>query len=80
MPFNPFRKAQGGDVEGMVKTDVSHAVGEPVSVSRASYDPGYSLETTLTDGHVAKYKPADLLKGYCEYGAPTGEPGSDKMR
>ena len=80
MPFNPFRKAQGGDVEGTTKTDVSHAVGGPITVSKAPYDPGYSLETTLTAGQVAKYTPADLLRGYCDYGSCIGDPGSDKMR
>lgn len=70
MPNNPSRAAQGGDVEGTTKTDVTNALGSPLEVSRASYDPGYDLEETLEAGYVS---PADLKRGFCSYGEGIGE-------
>jgi hypothetical protein len=61
-------RPQGGDVTGMTKTDVSQ--GKPIDVANASFDPGYSLDTTLEAGYVKK----DVLKrGYCDYGKSIGE-------
>lgn len=77
MPMNPTRKAQGGDVEGTKKIDVSQ--GEAIQVAKASYDPGYSLENTLDDAGV-KFPAADLVRGFCDYGASTGEPGSNPLQ
>lgn len=68
MPNNPDRATLGGDVSGETLTDV--VMGTPISVSKASYDPGYSLDTTLASGHVKK---ADLPTGYCGYGKAIGE-------
>lgn len=70
MPINPNRAAQGGDVEGTKKTDVSQ--GAPVEVSAASFDPGYDLTATLSDAGT-KVAKADLLQGYCTYGQVIGE-------
>lgn len=70
MPNNPNRSTQGGDVSGETKTDVT--MGKPIDVAAASYDPGYSLDTTLSQGYVNK---ADLMTGYCEYGKAVGEKG-----
>lgn len=67
MPMNPERKSRGGDVEGTTKTDVEGAVGSPVEVARASYDPGYDLGDSL------EYETAaDLKQGYCSYGVAVG--------
>lgn len=71
MPNNPEREARGGDVSGTTPADVTH--GEAIRVAKASFDPGYSLETTLNSGHVQK---ADLAQGYCAYGKSTGETGA----
>ena len=73
MPKNPNRKFQGGDVEGETKNDQEHGLGEPITVAKASYEPGYSLETTLSDAGI-EVSPADLKLGYCGYGKATGEP------
>lgn len=70
MPSNPERAIRGGDVSGTTKTDVEGAVGSPVTVADASYDPGYSLETTLDCGYVS---PADLKQGFSSYGVGPGE-------
>lgn len=70
MPKNPTRDAQGGDVEGTKKTVVTQ--GEPIDVAAASFDPGYSLETTLNNGSVNIDK-ANLMRGYCTYGNVIGE-------
>ena len=70
MPYNPERKWRGGDVEGETRTDVEGAVGSPIEVADASYEPGYSLETTLDAGYVT---PADLKQGFASYGEATGE-------
>lgn len=70
MPKNPERAARGGDVEGMDRTDVDGAVGSPLEVAAASFDPGYSLEETLEAGYVTE---ADLKKGFCSYGVSVGE-------
>lgn len=68
MPFNPERRSRGGDVEGMTRTDVEGAVGSPIEVSRASYDPGYELGESL------EYETAaDLKQGYCSYGVAVGD-------
>lgn len=67
MPYNPERAARGGDVEGETKTDCDGCVGEPIVVAKASYDPGYELGESL------EYEtPADLKRGYCDYGVATG--------
>lgn len=73
MPKNPERKYQGGDVEGETINDQGYGLGEPTKVAKASYDPGYSLETTLGDAGI-KVSPADLKLGFCGYGKATGEP------
>ena len=70
---NPNRAAQGGDVEGDTYNNQGRGSGKPTTVAKASYDPGYSLETTLSDGGI-KVAPADLKLGYCGYGKATGEP------
>lgn len=70
MPRNPERAARGGDVEGMDRTDVDGAVGSPLEVSAASFDPGYPLEETLEAGYATE---ADLKKGFCSYGVSVGE-------
>lgn len=68
MPFNPNRRFQGGDVEGTTKTDVEGAVGAPIEVALASYDPGYPLGDTL------EYETmADLKQGFASYGVAVGE-------
>lgn len=74
MPKNPNRKWQGGDVEGDTINDQDHGLGEPTKVAKASYDPGYSLETTLSDAGI-EIAVADLKLGYCGYGKATGESG-----
>jgi len=67
MPNNPERASRGGDVSGDTKTDVEGAVGSPVSVSKASYDPGYELGDSL------QYETAaDLKQGFCSYGVGVG--------
>lgn len=75
MPNNPNRKWQGGDVEGDTKNDQERGLGEPITVAKASYDPGYSLEETLNDAGVS-FSVADLKQGYCGYGKATGESGA----
>jgi len=70
---NSHRDAQGGDVQGDTKNDQEHGLGEPITVAKASYDPGYSLDTTLSDAGI-KVAVADLKLGYCGYGKATGEP------
>lgn len=70
MPINPNRASQGGDVEGEISIDVSQ--GESIKVSRASYDPGYPLDNTLSDAGTDISK-ADLTQGYCAYGKAIGE-------
>lgn len=72
MPKNPNRAAQGGDVEGTTFNDKGYGLGEPIEVAKASYDPGYSLETTLSDAGV-KVNVADLKLGRCMYGKVIGE-------
>lgn len=72
MPNNPNRKWQGGDVEGDTKNDQERGLGEPITVAKASYDPGYSLEETLNDAGVG-ISVADLKQGYCGYGKAIGE-------
>lgn len=70
MPMNPMRGWAGGDVEGETKTDAEWGVGGPVTVAKASYDPGYSLETTLDEAYTSA---ADLKMGYCSYGIAIGD-------
>ncbi len=72
MPINPNRKSQGGDVEGQAPTDSQWSVGNPISVSKASFDPGYPLDATLSDADI-KVSKADLVQGYCTYGKVIGE-------
>lgn len=72
MPMNPTRASQGGDVEGMTKNDQERGLGQPTMVAKASYDPGYSLETTLSDAGI-KVSVADIKQGYCGCGKVTGE-------
>lgn len=75
MPSNPNRKWQGGDVEGDAVNDRERGLGTPITVAKASYDPGYSLEESLSDAGVS-VSAADLKQGYCSYGKATGEPGA----
>ena len=71
MPKNPERATRGGDVSGTTRTDVDGAVGSPITVADASYDPGYDcLEETLEAGYVSK---ADLKRGFGSYGVVIGE-------
>ena len=73
MPINPNRKAQGGDVEGTTMTDNQWSVGKSIEVAEASFNPGYSIDATLSDGGT-KVSKADLVVGYCSYGKVIGEP------
>lgn len=68
MICNPCRAAQGGDVEGTIKTDVEGSVSSPLTIARASVEPGYELGASLEYG-----SQADLLRGYCTYGKSIGE-------
>lgn len=61
---------RGGDVQGTCKTDVEGAVGSPITVAEASYDPGYDFGKSLSEGYMEK---ADLKQGYCSYGTSIGE-------
>lgn len=70
MPTNPSREARGGDVEGTVKTDVT--MGSPIDVSKASFDPGYPIDSSLSDANT-NFNKADLMQGFCSYGKPIGE-------
>ena len=71
MPKNPERATRGGDVSGTTRTDVDGAVGSPITVADASYDPGYDcLEETLEAGYVSK---SDLKRGFGSYGVVIGE-------
>lgn len=70
MPKNPERAAKGGDVEGTDRTDIDGAVGSPLTVAAASFDPGYSLDETLDAGYISE---ADLKRGFCSYGVCIGE-------
>ena len=71
MPKNPERATRGGDVSGTCKTDVDGAVGSPITVADASYDPGYDcMDETLEAGYVSK---ADLKRGFGSYGVVIGE-------
>lgn len=69
---NPNRAFQGGDVHGDTKNDPGHGLGMPITVAKASYDPGYSLETTLSDAGT-KVSLADIKHGWCGYGKVIGE-------
>lgn len=69
MPSNPERASRGGDMPGTTKTDVEGAVGSPITVAEASYEPGYSIESTLDAGYVSM---ADLKQGFCSYGEGIG--------
>lgn len=75
MPSNPNRKWQGGDVEGDTVNDRERGLGAPITVAKASYDPGYSLEETLNDARTG-FSVADIKQGFCAYGKSTGEPGA----
>ena len=70
MPNNPERATRGGDVSGTTKTDVEGAVGSPITVAEASYDPGYSIDSTMEAGYVSN---ADLKQGYSSYGVGVGD-------
>lgn len=70
MPNNPDRAKRGGDVDGQTPTDVT--MGKPIMVSKASYDPGYPIDNTLSDADTVISK-ADLSQGYCGYGKAIGE-------
>ena len=60
-----------GDVSGSTRIDVT--MGEAIPVASASFDPGYSLASTLDNHSVARFKPGDLVRGYCDYGGAIGE-------
>jgi len=68
VPHNPERAARGGDVSGTTRTDVEGAVGSPVEVADASYDPGYPLGETMD-----YFTEADLKMGFCAYGVAVGD-------
>lgn len=64
-------RPQGGDVEGMTRIDVT--MGDALEVASASFDGGYSLETTYEGGDPAnKFTKADLVQGFCTYGRLVG--------
>lgn len=67
MPSNPERASRGGDVSGTTRTDVEGAVGSPITVAEASYDPGYPLGDSLEYESMA-----DLKQGYASYGVAVG--------
>jgi len=65
-------RPQGGDVQGTTRIDVT--MGEAIPVASASFDPGYSLETTYEGGDKRnRFTKADLVQGYCTYGRLSGE-------
>lgn len=68
MPSNSDR-SRGGDVSGTCKTDNEWGVGSAVTVADASYEPGYPLESTISEGYVSM---ADVKAGYCSYGVGVG--------
>lgn len=70
MPDNPRRKAQGGDVSGMSKIDMTGALGRPLEVAAASFEAGYldGIEEEIGDA-----TPADVKRGYTSYGKSVGE-------
>lgn len=68
----PPGRPQGGDVDGDRPIDMFGGQGAPIRVADASYDPGYPLDTTLSDAGVRVSK-ADLLRGFCSYGKAIGE-------
>lgn len=68
MPQNPNRQWHGGDVDGQTPIDVT--MGDAIKVASASFDPGYSLDTTLKAGYADK---ADLVRGYGDSGEIIGE-------
>ena len=70
MPRNPNRASQGGDVEGEKAIDVSQ--GASIRVALASFEPGYSIDTSLSDAGAVVSK-ADLVQGFCTYGRAVGE-------
>lgn len=70
MPSNPERASRGGDVSGTCRTDNEWGVGSPTTVAEASFEPGYSLDTTMEAGYVTM---ADVKAGYCSYGVASGE-------
>ncbi len=60
------------DVSGTTKIAVT--MGEAIPVANASFDPGYSLETTYEGGDPRNtFTKADLVRGYCSYGRMIGE-------
>lgn len=61
--------SRGGDVSGDTRTDVEGAVGSPITVAKASYDPGYPIEGTLKEGYASA---ADLKQGFSSYGKGIG--------
>lgn len=68
MPMNPERAARGGDVEGTTKTDIDYGSGDPITVAKASFEPGYEIGNTQVYTTVA-----DTIRGYCNYGIAIGE-------
>ena len=68
MPANPERACRGGDVPGDTKTDVNGAVGSPITVANASYEPGYEIGESIEYANLA-----DLKQGFCDYGVSIGE-------
>lgn len=70
---NPNRKSQGGDVEGDTLQDIGYGSGKPIELAKASFEPGYSLDTTLSDAWI-DVSPADLKLGFCTYGKVIGDP------
>lgn len=66
------KRPQGGDVSGERPIDMRGAQGASVRVADASFDPGYSLETTLNDAGT-DHTMADVVRGYCTYGKAVGE-------
>ena len=68
MPYNPERHCRGGDVEGDTRTDVEGAIGKPIEVAKASYEPGYDIGESYGYANLA-----DVKQGFCSYGVGIGE-------
>lgn len=54
-------------------TKDGYTVGSPLTVSAASYDPGYSLDTVLSDCGTRYLDEAELIKGFISEGVAIGE-------
>lgn len=62
--------AQGGDVSGTTRIDVT--MGEAIPVASASFDAGYLTEQKRSMPDTTM---ADLVQGFCSYGRSVGNRG-----